>query len=116
MDVFNCSPQLPNIVGKSFNEAMAAPCWEGEHARVVPFAVIGLVVYVIGFPAATAWVLRKHRELIKEDQLLRAMDVGRDRRTNPNAYELRKRYHKLYYLFKPSMFLCVQSVESRVCR
>ena len=44
--------------------------------------------------------LYKGRELAKEDQFLRAMNAGWTRADNPNSYDFRKRYHKLYYHFK----------------
>ena len=39
--------------------------------------------------------------LVREDQYLRAYDVGYTRKTNPDCYDMRKRYNKLYYQFKP---------------
>jgi len=46
-------------------------------------------------------IIRKNKDKIKEDQLLRAKGLGDTRETNPNCYDFRKRYHKLYYYFKP---------------
>jgi len=48
-----------------------------------------------------SYVLFKYKALIQEDQLLRAMNLGDTRATNPIAYDVRKKYHKLYYHFKP---------------
>ena len=36
-----------------------------------------------------------------EDQLLRAKGAGHDRLTNPHAYDLRKRFSRVYFQFKP---------------
>jgi len=58
-------------------------------------------MFGLGYPAVVFSVLRWNKDLIKEDQLLRASGFGDSRVENPNAYEIRKRYHKLYYHFKP---------------
>ena len=42
-------------------------------------------VYTIGYPVLLAIHWWRNRELIMEDQLLRAKGVGWDRLTNPNA-------------------------------
>lgn len=57
--------------------------------------------YVCGFPAWTLWFNNQHKEKIMEDQLLRAFDKGATRRDNPNLFQFRRAYNKLYYLFKP---------------
>jgi hypothetical protein len=73
----------------------------GTQLTLMPWAIISCVVYIAGYPLAVLWVIWRHRELIMEDQLLRAKGVGDDRLTNPNAYQIRKRYSRLYYQFKP---------------
>jgi hypothetical protein len=70
-------------------------------ARLLPFAVVGFLLYSIGFPLYILTIFILNWGKIKEDQLLRAGDIGNDRQTNPNAYDIRKKYHKLYYHFKP---------------
>ena len=48
-----------------------------------------------------------------EDQYLRAHDIGDSRETNPNAYDLRKRYHKMYYHFKSERVYWILIILSR---
>ena len=62
---------------------------------LMPWAAVAFVLYSLVWPIWLFWILRRNRELIKEDQLLRAMDLGETRETNPDAYEIRKRYHKM---------------------
>ena len=60
-----------------------------------------------------AFVLIKNRLLVQEDQLLRAQNTGKTRTSNPNAYEFRKRYHKLYYQFKPHHYYWILVIIAR---
>ena len=66
----------------------------GVQATLVPVAVVALLVYVLGFPAALVAVLWQNRERIMEDQLL----------SNPNAFVLRTALGRMYYQFKPDAF------------
>jgi hypothetical protein len=82
-----------------------------------PFVFIsGFLIYSIGFPAYVFWITWFYRVQIKLDQLLRAFDLGDTRDTSVSGfrftprkfrstlrstYEIRKKYHKLYYHFKP---------------
>jgi hypothetical protein len=49
------------------------------------------------------WLFRfgNRKGLLKEDQILRASGLGETPETNPRAYHMRVRYHKMYYYFKP---------------
>ena len=69
--------------------------------QLLPWACACLLIYTVGFPCFVLWVVRSKKELIKEDQILRAMGLGDEKYENPNAYHIRKRYHKVYYHFKP---------------
>ncbi|CAE7568000.1 unnamed protein product, partial [Symbiodinium sp. KB8] len=111
LDVFNCNPTEPSD-GKTYLEIVFVPCWEegGVQMAMLPWAVIGLLLYVIGFPAGVTYLLRKHRDMVIEDQLLRARATGEDRATNPRCYDFRKKYSRLYFRFKPmyaSYWICV---------
>ena len=107
LDVFNCNPISPDD-GYSYVSFKDRSCGGGycrcgvglQQSLKAP-AALALTVYSLIWPLWLYWVLRRNRELIKEDQLLRAMDLGETRETNPDAYEIRKRYHKMYYEFKP---------------
>jgi hypothetical protein len=109
LDIFNCNPVIPDD-GYTYTQFSSIECdgglcrcWEKGSLQLdlVPWAVIFFCAYSLGYPLIIFTILRKNKDLIKEDQLLRAKDLGDDRVSNPNAYEVRKRYHKLYYHFKP---------------
>ena len=109
LDVFNCNAVEPNdgwtYTTFSSNQCEGGLCRCNEPGGVqqslVPLAVVGLVLYTLGFPLAVGWTLRSNKYLIKEDQYLRAAGIGDTRGTNPDAYTVRKRFHKLYYHFNP---------------
>jgi hypothetical protein len=64
-------------------------------------AAIFILLYTVGYPLGVFWVVWKNKRLLKEDQLLRAHDLGDTKSTNPHAYNIRQKFHKLYYHFKP---------------
>jgi hypothetical protein len=109
LDIFNCNPVLPDD-GYTYTQFSSIECdgglcrcWEEGSLQLdlVPWAVIFFCSYSLGYPILVYTILRKNKDLLKEDQLLRAKGLGDDRKSNPHAYEVRKRYHKLYYHFKP---------------
>jgi len=102
LDVFNCAPTTPPD-GKLYLQAVFEECGVpgGTQMTLMPVAVLGFVFYTAGYPVGLlAWLVRS-RELVMEDQLLRAKGVGNDRLTNPRAYDFRRRYQRSYYQFKP---------------
>ena len=106
LDVFNCNPpKYPD--GHTYASFTSQECGgncrcgEGLQKSLQWPAAITFCVYALGYPAAVAWVLFWNRKKIKVDQLLRAAELGDERETNPYAYDIRKKYHKLYYHFKP---------------
>jgi hypothetical protein len=66
-------------------------------------SLLALGIYTFGFPLFLFWLLRcgGRKELLKEDQILRAGGWGNELSTNPRAYHIRVRYHKMYYYYKP---------------
>jgi hypothetical protein len=52
-------------------------------------------------------ILLLRRELIMEDQLLRALGIGDDPLTNPHALNFRRSYARTYYQFRPVVFFWV---------
>jgi len=102
LDVFNCVPTDPPD-GKLYLEVVFEPCGQagGIQMRLLPYAIVGLLLYVIGYPLYVARVLQRNKWEIMEDQLLRAMGTGTSRLSNPHAYDVRKVYEKLYHAFKP---------------
>jgi hypothetical protein len=108
MQVFNCAPLSPptfDAAGKVLNFLSVQHEWcgmkDGVWANLWGYAVGGFVIYVAGFPLGVAYWLYANRELIMEDQLLRAKGAGEDRVTGPHTYEMRKAFGGLYFHFKP---------------
>jgi hypothetical protein len=103
LDVFNCVGTIPSD-GKLYMVAIYTQCFKrgGIHMQLFPFAVIAFVVYSLGYPLFVLLTLSRNRALVMEDQLLRAMQRGTSRRTNPNCWVFRKKFSKLYYQFKPN--------------
>ena len=114
LDVFNCAPTDPDD-GHTYLQAVFVQCGVpgGVQLFLVPFGVIAIFVYVIGYPVVIGVILYRNRELIMEDQLLRAKGTGYDRLTNPNAYEMRKRYRNVYYQFKPDYIYWAEAILLR---
>jgi len=111
MDVFNCTPTIPPSYNSNgslikYMSVQFEQCGKpgGLQLRLMPFAIIALVIYSLGFPVALAILLYKNHTLIILDQLLRAKGVHSDRFNNPHAYTIRKAFSRLYYQFKPHFF------------
>jgi hypothetical protein len=112
LEVFNCSPTDPDDGWEyvSFTDASCdggglCRCWDPEHLpyKLMFPSLVSIVVYTLGFPLFLFWLLRfgDRKDLLKEDQLLRAMELGDSLGGNPRAYHIRVRYHKMYYYYKP---------------
>lgn len=83
------------------------------------------------YPCSLGLIIWKKRELIMEDQLIRAAGSGEDRVSNPNAYAVRwvtvcslgadelcrymvrKWLHKMYYFFRPDYYFWVMIILGR---
>ena len=85
----------------------------GIQMTLLPYAIVAFFVYTVGFPLLLGYLLYRRRELIMEDQLLRAMRRGNTRLDNPNAYGTRKALHKLYYAFRPEYWFWVLIIIGR---
>jgi len=101
LDIFNCGPTDPDD-GHEYLEAVFVKCWEpgGLHMRLFPWSVFFFLLYCVGYPSLLGWILWRGKESAREDQLLRAQNKGDKRSENP-YYNFRKRYHKLYFNYKP---------------
>jgi len=77
------------------------PCWQGWHLILFPMGLCFLILYSVTLPLYTLWFLRRHREAIKTDQLLRVKGMGNDELSNPKFYRFRKAYSKLYQHYRP---------------
>merc|ERR1711998_239818 len=78
-------------------------CWErgGVQMRLFYWSFPCMAAYMFGFPLYVLYIVRRHKILIKEDQLLRAHGVGDTEADNPFAYHIRVKFHRVYYHFKP---------------
>lgn len=120
VEVFNCTPLGDD--GYTYT-AWTSPscsgglcrCWvRGDvQMRLVPYASICLIVYTLLYPMVVYHTIMKYKPLIKVDQLLRAMGTGDNEASNPEAYIIRMRYHKLYYHFKPGKIYWILIVLAR---
>ena len=114
LEVFNCSTQeledpLTGEIVSDGKEYMQETNWEcytsdSKQMELLPYAVVAIAVYTIGYPCFVASILlnRHNAAMAREDQVLRAQDLGNTKGTNPNCWEFRCRYYKLYYYYKPS--------------
>mmetsp|Transcript_58139 Transcript_58139/g.160973 ORF Transcript_58139/g.160973 Transcript_58139/m.160973 type:complete len:575 (+) Transcript_58139:1-1725(+) len=114
LDVFNCSTVVSvdgvEDAGENGEGYMSSeptePCYVegGVQMELVPYATILGLLYGCGYPLICFYVLilnRDNKRSAIEDQLVRAQQLSNSRENNPNCYEFRKRYGKLYYQFKP---------------
>ena len=112
LEVFNCSPSDPDdgwlyvgFTDLSCDGGGLCRCGDSEHlpAKLTLPALISLLCYTVGFPLFLFWLLRcgNRKQLLKEDQILRASGLGDSTATNPRAFHIRVRYHKMYYYYKP---------------
>ncbi len=99
---FNCIPASPPD-GQTYLVVNGEPCGTsgGTQMTLMPWSILGLVAYTLGYPIILAVHWCWNRELIMEDQLLRAKGVGDDKLSNPNAYSLRRSWARIYYHLKP---------------
>jgi hypothetical protein len=120
LDIFDCSPTKPPSYDSNGNTikylaVVFEQCGKpgGLQQTLLPLASIALIVYSLGFPTTLAYALYKNREEIMLDQLLRAKNSGDTRLTNPTAYDIRKAYSRIYYMFKPNYFWWSMTVLAR---
>ena len=92
LEVFNCTPTDPPD-GKEYLSVVFEACGTpgGTQARLLPWAVAGLILYVAAYPLCIAAVLWRYAALMDEDQLLRAAGTGDSEASNPHACECGER-------------------------
>jgi len=114
LDIFNCSPTDPPD-GNEYLEAVFESCSKkgGTHQTLLPWAIIFFCAYTLGYPGIVAFILFRNAERVKEDQLLRANNTGDDRGSNPNCYDFRKRFSRLYFHFKPHHYYWILIILGR---
>jgi hypothetical protein len=72
------------------------PCWQGWHLVLFPMGLCFLLLYSVVLPLAALWHLRRNRDAVKTDQILRCRGTGNDELSNPRYYRWRKMWAKLY--------------------
>ena len=120
-DVFNCAPTYPPTYKPDGSTIMylqvvfPEECGVkgGTQLTLLPYAIAGLVVYSFGYPLFIGSRLFKNRELVMEDQLLRAKGTGQDKLTNPRAYDFRCTYGRSYFQFKPDWCMWILAIILR---
>ena len=115
LDVFNCAPTVPPDGNTYLQAVPLEKCGVpgGVQMTLLPVAIAGIMLYSVGYPLALGWKLYANRELIMEDQLLRAKGTGEDRLTNPHAYEFRKMFSRAYFQFRPDYCLWIVMILTR---
>ena len=112
-DVYNCKENPVSPDGRLYAaftsvrcDGGVCACWEWDdpnsiQIRLFYLTIPGIFLYMAGFPAYLLFVLKRNKKQIKEDQILRAHDLGDVESENPYSYFTRQRYHRIYYHFKP---------------
>jgi hypothetical protein len=99
-EVFACETKENGKSYMSFEPEIE--CWTGTHNTLWPLALCFASIYGIGIPMVFTAILYRNRKLIKGDQILRVLGIGRFRGEGSHEYyEFRKRFYKLYYRYKP---------------
>ena len=102
LDIFNCAPTDPPDGNLYMAGRTDIVCGESSvHVNLLmPLASVCIVIYVTAFPVFAFILLRRNKERVKHDQILRAHGEGNDRLINPN-YTFRRKFQRLYHLFRP---------------
>ena len=123
LDVVNCSETTPSD-GNSYT-AFTSPscgglckCWEegSLQMELAPWAVVTFFVYSVGFALFLYTTLKKNRATILEDQYLRAQGYGDSSsrlQLGDNCYQVRKRYSRIYYHFRPEYYYWILFIIGR---
>jgi len=122
LDVFNCAPTDPPD-GKQYLEVVFEACDKegGTHQTLLPFAIIAFCTYTMGFPLLCGTIIMKNSRRIQIDQKLRALhhvegtelkEMKRQLR-NKHCWNFRKRFHRLYYHYKPQYYYWILIILGR---
>jgi len=122
LDIFNCNPVSPSD-GYLYTEFTSFKCDGGGLCRcdeeggvqqsLVPAAIAFLLVYTLGFPLFCLIIIYFNKDRVVQDQYLRAHGIGDTRESNPEAYDLRKRYHLLYMYYTPNNVFWILVILAR---
>ncbi|KAH9252082.1 hypothetical protein BASA81_010064 [Batrachochytrium salamandrivorans] len=122
LDVFNCNPLDPDD-GFAYTTFSSLSCDGGGLCRcneaggvqesLVAPAIVFLIIYTFGFPLAVFSIVTRYKNEIREDQYLRANQLGDRRETNPRAYDVRKKFQLMYMHFKPKYSFWMLTILGR---
>jgi hypothetical protein len=101
LDIFNCKEMVPSD-GNTYLASTHEQCYEegGEHMELLPYAIMSVVVYCIGFPLVLASVLYMNREEILLDMELRATQQHIKRKQS-SFFSTATRFGRFYKYFHP---------------
>eukprot|EP00505_MAST-04D_sp_SCG-Rhode-Island_P004559 Stramenopile-MAST_4_protein_4559 len=105
-DIVNCQDTLPPT-GRMYMVAMPLEeCYTpgGLQSRLLPYAVIVLLFYGLGFPFGIVIFFLLKKKAILADQSLRVHDKGDDYANNPN-YGFRRACGQMYSMFQPQYYM-----------
>jgi len=120
-DIFICVPTEPPD-GNLYLQPVFEECGKpgGIQETLLPFAIIALLVYVIGFPTFVGWLIYKFGDVIRRDQLIRAMGFTQAFTYSESypevikqAYQFRAKFSRLYYYFKPDFYFWIMTIIGR---
>jgi hypothetical protein len=104
-------------------EASICRCWEndsvlgapaGVQQRLYPWAIVVLFAFTLGFPVLLGIIIFANKKNIKIDQILRAYNVDINLTASlGKVKEVRDRYHKIYYYFKPGKVYWIIYIVAR---
>jgi hypothetical protein len=101
-DIVNCQDTLPPA-GRMYMVAMPLEeCYTpgGLQSRLLPYAIIVLLFYGLGFPFGIVILFLLKKKAILADQSLRVHDKGNDYASNRN-YAFRRACGQMYSMFQP---------------
>ena len=104
LEVFACETKESGRSTMVFEPKIDCSDADSPHSWMWPLALLFSGLYGVGIPIGFFAIVYKNRYYIKGDQMLRVLGIGGKRDDNPAFYDFRKRYHKLYYRFKPKYY------------
>jgi hypothetical protein len=96
------SPECPYGLCRCYDSARHEATKDFYQAGFIFPAALFLGFYTLGFPVLVMILIFKNKKSIKLDQLLRAYGLGETAADSMDAaWEVRIKYHQLYYHYKP---------------
>ncbi|RYE81986.1 MAG: hypothetical protein EOO65_06095, partial [Methanosarcinales archaeon] len=106
LSLWECQPTTPDD-GNLYLQVVFEECGKpgGIQETLMPFAIIGILVIVIGYPAVVLTTLFLHRGTVMSDQLMRAAKLTPPRESDESLW--RSIMGRTYYQFKPQFFFWI---------